>query len=233
MLDSFAGSGTTGAVAHKMRRRWVMIELGDHAHTHILPRLRKVVNGDDSGGITEAVDWTGGGGFRFYHLAPSLLERDQWDNWVISKQFNPAMLAEAMCKLEGFTYAPSQDHYWEHGHSTERDFVYVTTQKLTHQQLHALSEEVGPERSLLVCCAAFRGSSDQWTNLTLKKIPKAVMDRCEWGRDDYSLSISKLPAAEALDADDAEPTPAKKKAATKKAKVAGQADLFGGGGEQA
>ncbi len=233
VLDSFAGSGTTGAVAHKMRRRWVMIELGDHAHTHILPRLRKVVNGDDSGGITEAVDWTGGGGFRFYHLAPSLLERDQWDNWVISKQFNPAMLAEAMCKLEGFTYAPSQDHYWEHGHSTERDFVYVTTQKLTHQQLHALSEEVGPERSLLVCCAAFRGSSDQWTNLTLKKIPKAVMDRCEWGRDDYSLSISKLPAAEALDADDAEPTPAKKKAATKKAKVAGQADLFGGGGEQA
>ncbi|MBS1826214.1 MAG: site-specific DNA-methyltransferase [Acidobacteria bacterium] len=234
VLDSFAGTGTTGAVAHKMRRRWLMVELGDHAETHILPRLRKVVDGDDSGGVTESVNWKGGGGFRYYRLAPSLLERDQWGNWVISKQFNSAMLAEAVCKLEGFTYAPSQDHYWEHGHSTERDYIYVTTQKLTHQQLHALSEEVGPERSLLVCCAAFRGSADQWPNLTLKKIPKAVMERCEWGRDDYSLSISNLPAAESLDVNgDAESPTAKKKAGPKKAKVAGQADLFGGEGEEA
>ncbi|MFN7934756.1 MAG: site-specific DNA-methyltransferase [Bryobacteraceae bacterium] len=234
VLDSFAGTGSTGATAHKMRRRWIMIELGDHAETHILPRLRKVVDGDDSGGVTESVNWKGGGGFRYYRLAPSLLERDQWDNWVISKQFNSAMLAEAVCKLEGFTYAPSQEHYWEHGHSTERDYIYVTTQKLTHQQLHALSEVVGPERSLLVCCAAFRGSADQWPNLTLKKIPKAVMERCEWGRDDYSLSISNLPAAESLDVNgDGEPPTAKKKAAPKKAKVAGQADLFGGEGEEA
>lgn len=234
VLDSFAGSGTTGAVAHKMGRRWILIELGDHAETHIVPRLRKVIEGNDPGGITELMDWKGGGGFRYYRLAPSLLERDQWDNWVISKQFNPAMLAEAVCKLEGFTYAPSQENYWEHGHSTERDYIYVTTQKLTHQQLHALSEEVGSERSLLVCCAAFRGSGDQWPNLTLKKIPKAVMERCEWGRDDYSLSISKLPAAESLDVNgDAEPPTAKKKAGPKKATVAGQADLFGGEGEEA
>jgi adenine-specific DNA-methyltransferase len=234
ILDAFAGSGTTGAVAHKMHRRWIMIELGDHAETHVLPRLRKVVDGADPGGITDSVGWKGGGGFRYYRLAPSLLERDQWDNWVISKQFNPAMLAEAVCKLEGFTYAPSQERYWQHGHSTERDYIYVTTQKLTHQQLHALSEEVGPERSLLVCCAAFRGSADQWPNLTLKKIPKAVMDRCEWGRDDYSLSISNLPAAESLDVNgDANPPTAKKKAAPKKTKVAGQADLFGGEGEEA
>lgn len=234
ILDSFAGSGTTGAVAHKTRRRWIMIEIGQHCESTTLPRLRKVVEGTDTGGVSESSGWSGGGGFRYYRLAPSLLERDQWDNWVISKQFNPAMLAEAVCKLEGFTYAPSQDHYWEHGYSTERDFIYVTTQKLTNQQLHALSEEVGSDRSLLVCCAAFRGSADQWTNLTVKKIPKAVMNRCEWGRDDYSLSISKLPAAEALHADDdADSTPTKKKAAPKKTKVAGQTDLFGGEGEQA
>ncbi len=77
--------------------------------------------------------------------------------WVISKAYNAAMLAEALCKLEGFTYAPSDAVYWQHGHSTERDFIYVTTQTLGAEQLQQLSEEVGPERSLLVLCSAFRG----------------------------------------------------------------------------
>lgn len=77
VLDSFAGSGTTGAVAHKMGRRWIMVELGEHAQTHIVPRMRKVVDGADPGGITKAVDWQGGGGFRYYYLAPSLLEQDR------------------------------------------------------------------------------------------------------------------------------------------------------------
>ena len=54
-----------------------------------------------------------------------------------------------MCKLEGFVYAPSETVYWQHGHSTERDFIYVTTQHLTHEQLLQVSDEVGPERSLL------------------------------------------------------------------------------------
>ncbi len=197
VLDSFAGSGTTGAVAHKMGRRWIMVELGEHCHTHIIPRLRKVINGEDKGGITEAVGWKGGGGFRYYRLAPSLLEKDKWGNWVINKAYNPAMLAEAVCKLEGFTYAPSDTVYWQHGHSTERDFIYVTTQNLSHDQLQALSDEVGENRSLLVMCAAFRGKPDRFPNLTIKKIPKAVMARCEWGKDDYSLRVEHLPKAPA------------------------------------
>ncbi len=72
VLDSFAGSGTTGAVAHKMGRRWIMVEVGEHCHTHIIPRLKKVIDGADQGGVTEAVGWQGGGGFRYFHLAPSL-----------------------------------------------------------------------------------------------------------------------------------------------------------------
>ena len=152
VLDSFGGSGSTGAAAHKMGRRWIMVELGDHCHTHIIPRLKKVIDGADPGGITEAVGWKGGGGFRYYRLAPSLLEKDKWGQWVISKEFNAAMLAEASCKLEGFTYAPSDTLYWQHGHSTERDFIYVTTQHLSADQLAQLSDEVGPDRSLLVLC---------------------------------------------------------------------------------
>ena len=195
VLDSFAGSGTTGAVAHKMGLRWIMVELGEHCHSHIIPRLKKVINGEDPSGITKAVNWKGGGGFRYYRLAPSLLEKDKWDNWVINKAYNAAMLAEALCKLEGFTYAPSDSVYWQHGRSTERDFIYVTTASLTHEQLHQLSDEVGLDRSLVVLCTAFRARADRYPNLTVKKIPRAVLARCEWGHDDYSLRVENLPKA--------------------------------------
>lgn len=199
VLDSFAGSGTTGAVAHKMGRRWIMVELGDHAVTHIVPRLTKVVDGDDAGGVTEATGWEGGGGFRFYRLAPSLLAKDRFGNWVISKEYNGTMLAEALCKHLGFIYAPSQDpaEYWRHGHSTEADFIYVTTQSLTYDALKKLSEEVGSKRTLLVCCKAFNAKEDSFLNLTVKKIPHSILAKCEWGRDDYSLRIANLPQSDA------------------------------------
>jgi len=222
VLDSFAGSGTTGAVAHKMGRRWIMIELGEHCHTHVVPRLKKVINGEDQGGISKAVNWQGGGGFRYYSLAPSLLEQDRWGNWVVNLNYNPAMLAEALCKLEGFSYAPSDTQWWNHGYSSEQDFIYVTTQNLSHQQLEELSEEVGGDRSLLVCCAAFRGKADQFPNLTLKKIPKMVLSRCEWAHDDYSLNVANLPMAQP------EPEIEKPKKTGIKQTNTAQDDLFGG-----
>ena len=199
VLDSFAGSGTTGSVAHKMGRRWIMVELGEHCHTHIIPRLKKVIDGEDQGGISHAVNWKGGGGFRYYRLAPSLLQQDRWGQWVINKDYNAEMLAAAICKLEGFIYAPSDAHYGQHGKSTENDFIYVTTQSLTPEQLQALSEEVGVGRSLLVCCSAFRGDANRFPNLTVKKIPKMVLSRCEWGHDDYSLNVQNLPMAQPVE----------------------------------
>jgi len=229
ILDSFAGSGTTGAVAQKMHRKWIMVELGEHCDTHIVPRLRRVIDGEDSSGVTDAVQWAGGGGFRYYRLAPSLLEKDRFGNWVISKQYNAAMLAEAMCKFEGFTYAPSETEYWMHGHSTEHDFIYVTTQTLTREQLQKLSDDVGENRSLLVCCSAFRvRDTSQFPNLTIKKIPKMVLNRCEWGRDDYSLEIKSLPQA----AIEQEPTPLRPKANGRSKRGNGSMDLFAGVAEK-
>lgn len=198
VLDSFAGSGTTGAVAHKMGRRWIMVELGDHCQTHIVPRLKKVIDGQDSGGITKAVNWRGGGGFRYYRLAPSLLKKDKWGHWVINPDYNAEMLSEAMCKLMGFTYAPSQTHFWQHGQSTETDFIYVTTGSLSHDQLRVISEEVGGERSLLICCKAFMADAGAFPNLTLKKIPKTVLHKCHWDQDDYSFKIDVLADPEPL-----------------------------------
>jgi adenine-specific DNA-methyltransferase len=217
VLDSFAGSGTTGAVAHKMARRWIMIEVEEHCHSYIIPRLTKVIDGDDNGGVTEATGWQGGGGFRYFKLAPSLLETDKWGREVISKSYNAEMLAEALCKIEGFTYAPSDAVYWQHGYSTERDFIYVTTQTLGVEQLQQLSEEVGHDRSLLVLCSAFRGNTDRWLNLTVKKIPNHIRARCEWGHDDYSLNIENLPKA----------SPKTEPEMATPAKATMQPDLFG------
>jgi len=192
VLDSFLGSGTTAAVAHKMRRHWIGVEMGAHIKSLCLPRLESVVRGSDPGGVTEVCDWKGGGGFRFYRLAPSLLEEDKWGNWIINRAYNKEMLAEAMCKLEGFKYAPSDTLFWMHGQSTEHDFIYVTTQTLTHEQLQAISAEVGDERTLLICCSAFRADIEQFPNLTVKKIPAAVLVRCEWDKDDYSLNVQTV-----------------------------------------
>ena len=201
VLDSFAGSGTTAAVAHKMGRGWITIEVIESScESYIVPRLRKVIDGDDNGGITENAGWQGGGGFRYYKLAPSLIIEDRWGNPVINPEYNSAQLAEAIAKLEGFTYAPSDIRWWQHGHSSERDFLYVTTQNLSATQLAAIAEEVGADSSLLICCSAFHDitaneAASRWPNLTLKKIPKMVLARCEWGEDDYSLKVVNLPMA--------------------------------------
>ena len=167
----------------------------ERRHDEIVQLRKKVIDDEDKGGITEAVGWKGGGGFRYYHLAPSLLEKDKWDNWVINKNYNPSMLAQSVCKLEGFTYAPSDSVYWQHDYSTEQDFIYVTTANLRHDQLQQLSDEVRENRSLLVVCSAFRGRKEGYANLTVKKIPKAVLSRCEWGHDDYSLKVESLSKA--------------------------------------
>ena len=232
ILDSFAGSGTTGAVAHKMHRRWILVELGDHAHTHVLPRLQSVINGEDLGGVTEITGWRGGGGFRYFQIAPSLLEKDRFGNLIISKQYNAAMLTESMCKVMGFTYAPSDEVYWQQGRSTENDFLYVTTQTLTREQLEKLSDEVGEHRSLMVCCAAFRGKPDGFPNLTLKKIPTAVLAKCEWGHDDYSLNVANLPKAAPQPEPSPETTePVTPKQARRRAASVSQPALFATNGD--
>ncbi len=194
VLDSFAGSGTTGAVAHKMGRGWIMVELGEHCHTHIIPRMKKVIDGTDQGGISKAVNWKGGGGFRYFRLAPSLLENDKRGNWVISKEYNAAMLASAMAKHEGFVYNPDETFYWKQGKSTEKDYIFTTTNFITLEYLDSIHEEMQPDESLLICCKSFqKACEDRYANITVRKIPNMLLGRCEFGKDDYSLNIASLP----------------------------------------
>ena len=202
VLDSFLGSGTTAAVAHKMNRKWIGIELGEHCNTHCLPRLQKVVDGTDEGGISEVVNWQGGGGFKYYYLAPSLLKEDKYGNWIIDERYNADMLAAAMAKHEGFKYSPDETVYWKQGKSTEKDYIFTTTNFITVEFLDKIHEEMQAEESLLICCKSFQKACEtRYPNITIKKIPKMLLGRCKFGKDDYSLNIVNMP----IDADAIEP----------------------------
>lgn len=193
VLDSFLGSGTTAAVAHKMGRRWIGIELGDHCYTHCLPRLKAVVDGEQ-GGISKAVNWQGGGGFRFFELAPSLLKKDKYGNWVIDERYNADMLAAAMAKHQGFTYSPDSEVFWKQGYSFEKDYIFTTTQFVTLEYLELIHQEMAEDESLLICCKAFQDGADQrYENINVKKIPQVLLNKCDFGVESYSLNIVGLP----------------------------------------
>lgn len=193
VLDSFLGSGTTAAVAHKMGRRWIGVEFGDHAYTHCVVRMRKVIEGEQ-GGISKSVNWQGGGGFKFYELAPSLLNHDKYGNLVINKDYNADMLAAAMAKHQGFTYSPDEKIYWKQGKSSEHDFIFTTTQLITAEMLETIHDRLGEDESLLICCTKFQPECrNRFPNITIKKIVKVLLDTCEFDRDDYSLNIVSVP----------------------------------------
>ena len=197
VLDSFLGSGTTAAVAHKMKRKWIGIELGEHCHTHCIPRLQKVCDGTDQGGISKSVNWKGGGGFKYYYLAPSLLKQDKYGNWIIEEKYNADMLAAAMAKHNNFKYQPSEEVYWKQGQSSEKDFIYTTTQFITVEKLDQIHEEMQPDESLLICCKKFsKPCENRYSNITIKKIPQMLLGKCEFGREDYSLNIITMPRNE-------------------------------------
>ena len=190
VLDSFLGSGTTAAVAHKMGRKWIGIELGDHCYTHCEPRLQKVVDGTDQGGISKAVNWKGGGGYKFYELAPSLLKKDEFDNWIIEPKYDAEMLAEAMAKHEGYKFSPDENNVYKQGYSTEKDFIFTTTQFLSLDLLNKIASRIEEDESLLICATHFEeGVYNKFSNITIKKIPQILLDRCEFGKLEYNLNI--------------------------------------------
>jgi len=186
VLDSFAGSGTTGAVAHKMNRRWIMVELGKHCETHIAPRLRKVCNGSDKGGITEALDWKGGGGFKYYHLAESLLVQDKdlsttgHPVYTINPRYDEKMMIRAICKIERFRY---RNDGRLHGVSSENRFLHVTTRLLTQGYLDSLAEDISSAQSLLIYCTRQSHQLTVPDNIEIKRIPRDLLDKCDFQED--------------------------------------------------
>ena len=196
VLDSFLGSGTTAAVAQKMGRHWIGIEMGDHAYTHCKVRLDKVIDGSDQGGITKSVNWKGGGGYRFYELAPTLVVTDKFGNPVINKEYNADMLAAAMALQEGFTYCPDDTFYWKQG-KNENAYIFTTTSHVTADYLSSIHSEMQDDEYLVIACKTYdSGIEKLFKNITVKKIPQVLLGRCEFGKNDYSLNIVDMPAME-------------------------------------
>lgn len=185
VLDSFAGSGTTGAVAHKMGREWIMCELGEHCHTHIIPRMKAVIDGEQ-GGISKTVNWKGGGGFRYYRLAESLLVQDNdlssknHPVFVINPRYDAKMLIRAICKIENFRY---RNEGRLHGVSSESRFLHVTTQLLTQKYIDSLADDIGPEQSLLIYSTRSARGLNLPPNVEIKKIPRDLLAKCDFQED--------------------------------------------------
>jgi len=186
VLDSFLGSGTTVSVAHKMNRKYIGIELGNHCNTHCLPRLISVCDGTDQNGISKTIAWKGGGGFKFYDLAPSLLNKDKYNQWVINPNYNAQLLAASMARQEGFTYNPNEEVIWKQGYATENHFIFTTTNTITPDIVEQILSEMKPEESLRICCVAFKeGCNDISPRIEIKKIPDMILGKCEFGKEDY------------------------------------------------
>ncbi len=200
VLDSFLGSGTTAAVAQKMGRKYIGIEMGEHAYTHCTVRLDKVIDGSDQGGISKALDWKGGGAYKFYELAPSFIARDEFGNAVIDTFYDDAKLIKAMCKLMNFTYAPSKTDYWKHGAGQSGSFLYVTTQYLTSGMVRQIAEHLGAGESLLIAPKTYEsGAENIDSRITIRKIPQSVLRACHYGKKDYLLPIKETKAIEELE----------------------------------
>lgn len=194
VLDSFLGSGTTAAVAHKMGRRYIGIEMGDHAYTHCKVRLDKVISGEDKGGITKSAGWTSGGGYRFYELAPSLINEDPFGEAVINPDYDADMLAAAMALHEGFSYQPDGSLFWKQSVGNENSYLFVTTRHLNSPFLDSIRDTMEDGEYLIIACRSFDAGLDKaYSNITIKKIPQMLLDRCEFGKTDYALNIVHPP----------------------------------------
>lgn len=194
ILDSFLGSGTTAAVAHKMGRRWIGIEMGKQAYTHCKVRLDRVINGEDKNGISKDVNWQGGGGYKFYELAPTLIKEDTFGEPIINKEYNPEMLASAVALHEGFNYSPSKEIFWKQSIGNENSYLFVTTQYVTKSHIENIASGMQDNEYLIIACKSFeKDCNSEFKNIKIKKIPQMLLNKCEFNKDDYNLNIIHPP----------------------------------------
>ena len=203
VLDSFLGSGTTAAVAHKMGRKYIGIEMGNHAYSHCKLRLDKVISGEDKSGITKTINWQGGGGYRFYELAPSLILKDDFDEPVINKDYSPELLASAVALHEGFIFKPDDTVFWKQSVGTENSYLFVTTRHVTQAYLDSIADSMKEDEFLVIACKSYEaGAAKAYKNITIKKIPQMLLDKCEFSKDNYNLNIINPPVYDDDEEDD-------------------------------
>lgn len=178
VLDSFLGSGTTAAVAQKMKRKWIGIELGDHAYSHCAVRINGVIDGNDKAGVSSLFSWHGGGGYKFYELAePLLVKNPIIPVYDVNPTYTFEMVCEAICKIDSFTYAPA-DFY--HGYSTENRFIHVTLEYVNGEYVADLASKLSEKQSLIIYCLKHQRDIALPDNIEIRRIPKDIQEKCSF-----------------------------------------------------
>lgn len=189
VLDSFLGSGTTAAVAHKLGRKYIGIEFGEQAYTHCKNRLDAIIDAQDKLGITKSSNWQGGGGYRFYELAPTLIKKDSFDEDIINPEYDADMLASAVALHEGFTYEPDAETFWKQAKGNEKSYLFTTTRHLDSAFLDSIKDGMKDDEFLIIACKSYQAGLDKaYSNIVIKKIPQMLLDNCEFDKS-YDLNI--------------------------------------------
>lgn len=189
VLDSFLGSGTTAAVAHKMNRKYIGVEMGEHVFSHCKKRLDNIISGKDVLGVSKSLKWQGGGGYRFYELAPTLIKEDSFGQAIINPEYNAEMLASAVAKHEGYFYNPDSTIFWKQSNNQGKSYLYVTTNHVNSQLIETIKSEMQEDEFVLIVCKSFDSNCNNYKDIAIKKIPQSLLKNCEFGIDNYNLNI--------------------------------------------
>ena len=176
VLDSFLGSGTTAAVAHKMNRKYIGIEMGEQAYTHCKVRLDRVIDGTDQGGISKDTDWQGGGGYHFYELSEPLFVKHPILNiYQINKSFDSELFVKAICAIENYTYRPNGNI---HGFSSEKHYIHVTREFVSGSYVQDFINHLAEDESITIYCLKYQGDIRLPENVEIVDIMKSVLPKC-------------------------------------------------------
>lgn len=197
VLDSFLGSGTTAAVANKMKRKWIGIEMGEQCYTHCKKRIDWIIDGNDKNAVSTLNDYNGGGGYKFFELAPTLINKDLFGEAIINKEYNADMLASAVALHEGFKYNPSKEKFWKQSEGNEKSYLYVTTKFLNKEDIENIKTDMEDNEFLIIACTAYdKDIEGLYKNIKIKKIPEMLLAKCEFGKENYNLNIINPPEYE-------------------------------------
>ena len=205
VMDSFLGSGTTIAVAHKMHRRWIGIEMGEQAYSLCKTRIDNVINGLDKTGVTNESNWQGGGGYKFYELAPTLIKVDDFGQEIINPAYNAEMLAAAVALHEGYKYDPNPNCFFKQSNNGNSSYLFVTTNHVDSKLINNIKLNLKDGEFLLIVCKSYDPSCNDAKNIIIKKIPQSLLNKCDFGVDNYNFNIINPPIYEdECDEDDTE-----------------------------
>lgn len=176
VLDSFLGSGTTCAVAHKMNRKWIGIELGEHAYSLCKKRIDSIIDGNDYTGVTKDFNWCGGGGYHFYELSePLFVKHSIIGIYQFNKSFDICMIRNAICNIEGYTY---EEHGLIHGYSSEKHYIHITKDYVNGEYINEFINLLAEDESISIYTLKYQPDMRLPDNIEIIDIMKCVLPKC-------------------------------------------------------